>query len=158
MTYLKDRKGRGEGSGDAYDPYYHIQDRSTRKSSERIPSPTGGRNIHVLGREETAAFYLYSWSPNEIDISEQFPLKIEKTQEIAKDCRLHHPTRKGVPRVIACTFRLHYLQKGREQIAFRTVAKLSTIPSMLVELELQRQYFEQQGADWGIITDEDIPC
>ncbi len=154
------KEGRGQGTGVNYKPWLTIQDVPSRGRTAR---PTGwktGRLHHLLSDIETAAFYLLDWEDNVQDIREQFPLDRDKTQQIASEMGVPHPSDvKTKVDVVMTTDLLVDLQTlhGRRLLAIAIKMSTDLDDARTVEkLEIERRYWAGQGTEWIIVTDRDM--
>ncbi len=68
------KQSRGQGIGIDYKPRYTIQDVSSYGLSHRIYGTwTTEREYHLLSNLERDWFFVFDWSPDIVDIREQFP-------------------------------------------------------------------------------------
>jgi len=156
--FIKEKRGKGEGKD--YKPWLRIQDVPSSGRRSRPHSMKTGREHHLLSDLETAVFYLYEWSDDILDVREQYPLDRAVTQQIAKELGLKHPEDPSTRCQIVMT--TDFLFTRREGIGTRTIAR-TVKPSSALEarvldkLEIERRYWANQGVDWGIITEREIP-
>ena len=81
QKWIKD--GRGNGELASYKPWLTVRDLSSRGRSHRVYGHKTKRTHHLLSDLELAIFLILEWNPLIQDIREQFPLRIEQTEEIA---------------------------------------------------------------------------
>lgn len=156
------KEGRGQGGGAEYRPWLTVHDVSSLGRSSRIHSAKTGREHHLLSDMETAVFLLLDWSNAVTDIREQFPLDRDMTRSIAAKMGISHPVdRQSKADIVMTTDFLVDVktENGSTQIV-RTVKPASELDDerTLEKLEIDRRYWRDwKGADWGLITDHDLP-
>ena len=106
-------------------------------------------------------FFIMEWKEEVIDIREQFPLNRELTYKIAEEKGIHHPicTRKESLIVLTTDFFLT-VRKGKEiKYIARTIKPSSELEDerIIEKFEIEREYWERKGSDWGVVTEKDIP-
>ena len=79
----KTEEGRGKGLGKDYKPWIRFAETSSIGTGAVIPDWKHGRGIQCLSRGEVYAYALLRWDDNVEDILEQYPLKLDLTNEIA---------------------------------------------------------------------------
>ena len=157
---LKD--GRGQGVGMDYKPWLVIQDlgslgRSTRLRGVKIP-----RQFEFLSDLERNYFYLLEYSDLVVDIREQYPLlPIEETIVIADELGIRHPTdpKTNKPIVMTTDFLITTLKNGQHEHVARTLKYKKDLMGerVLEKFEIERIYWERQGVEWGIVTEQEVP-
>lgn len=86
------KAGHGQGVGEAYRPWLHIQDVPSRGVVGRVRSQKTGRIMHLMSIIEQQFALCFDFSPAVIDLREQFPLiPVEATLQIAHDQGIKHP-------------------------------------------------------------------
>lgn len=155
------RKGRGQGVGKDYKPF--IQAHDNKVASEgwltRHKGWKTGRIHHTLSEHERKYLYYCEWLDGVIDIREQWPLlPLEKTLEISKQLGIQHAQFDGTPVVMTTDFRLTLKTENGSMDVIRTIKPSNKLDDRTLELfEVERRYFEEQGIDWRIITENKIP-
>jgi hypothetical protein len=156
------RAGRGQGHGAAYKPWLLVQDVASQGLAHRVKGWTTGRVHHLLSNLERDYFYVLDWSANVHDIREQYPLlPLEETLAIATRCGLRHPldpiTRQ--PIVMTTDFAIDVMRQGQQTEQARAVKPSTELNKkrVLEKLEIERLYWQKQGIDWGIVTEQEIP-
>lgn len=152
------REGRGSGWGPGYTPWIRVQDFASRGIVSRVKSRTTGRVHHLMSNNELAYFYILDWSDKVTDIREQYPLfDIEYAVRIAAQAGVKYPVDNvsGYPYVLTSDFMITTLGG----IKVRTVKMTSELHNTrtLEKLEIERRYWSEQGIDWKIITEREIP-
>ena len=155
------KEGRGTGKGDKYKPWIRIQDVPSLGRVSRIKGIKTGRQHEFLSDMERNYFYFLEYSDKVQDIREQFPLlPIEDTILIAKELGFEHPKHPETGEFIVMTtdflVSINYNNKLYE-IA-RTVKSKDDLMNkrVLEKFEIEKQYWEKKGINWGIVTDEEI--
>ncbi|MBU3098083.1 MULTISPECIES: TnsA endonuclease N-terminal domain-containing protein [Clostridium] len=155
------KEGRGSGKGDTYKPWIKIQDVPSLGRSSRIRGIKTGRQHELLSDMERNYFYILEYSDKVQDIREQFPLlPIEDTMIIAKELGIEHPKNPKTGEFIVMTtdflVSINYNNKFHE--VARTIKSKDDLMSkrILEKFEIEKQYWEKKGVNWGIVTDEEI--
>ncbi len=155
------KNGRGAGVGKDYQPF--IQAHDNKVASEGWLTRHYGwktqRKHHTLSEHERHYLYLLEWLEEVVDIREQFPLlPISRTEEIAEQLGVQHAHLDGVNVVMTTDFLITIrTPKGLMDIV-RTVKPSSKLSNRTLELfEIERRFFNEQGIDWGIITESKLP-
>ncbi|RME42244.1 MAG: heteromeric transposase endonuclease subunit TnsA [Caldilineae bacterium] len=156
------REGRGQGRGADYRPWLRIQDVPSRGLVHRIKGWKTGRVHHFLSQFEAHFFYALEWSPQVLDIREQFPLlPQEETLEIAQACGVRHPTDPcSQQQVVMTTDFLVTLRRDGRQLeqpyTLKTSAELDK-KRVLEKLEIERRYWARRHLTLKIVTNAGIP-
>jgi hypothetical protein len=163
-TYINYQKeGRGTGRGDDYKRWHNFSDVSSHGASFRLRSRwTHNREVHLFSKLEYSWFVFFDWLPEITDIREQFPLPIEKTLEIADKLRIAHPTHPQTKFPTALTTDLVLTRRrtdGRYVDEARTIKYSGSLNNnrTLEKFEIERRYYEEQGVDWKILAEKDLP-
>lgn len=155
------KEGRGQGHGADYHAWLSVQDVSSWGRTARIHSAKTGREHHLLSDIETAIFLLLEWSDSVIDIREQFPLDRNKTRRIAADMGVRHPYDRetGVDIVMTTDFLVDIrLGNGSKLLALSAKPASELDDDRIIEKqEIERRYWNLMCADWGLLTDFDLP-
>lgn len=154
-------EGYGQGAGETYKPWLEVAGTSSLGVSRRVWSPKTGRLHHLLSNVEHNLFLALEWSPEVVDIREQYPLEREITQEIARNLGIRHPFYPGtdVPTVMTVDFLVTF-QRGREKSIEAFNAKRDEEADderSLEKLELQRTYFEEMGIPHHLVFHSQLP-
>lgn len=162
MTETKIKKwlkeGRGQGIGIDYKPWLTVQDISSQGRSHRERGFKVKREYSFLSDLEDQFFNILEYSPNVVDIREQFPLlPIEETIDIANSLGIEHPTDPytGVKIVMTTDFLVTLNLDGNTKLKAWTVKYTSALEDerVMEKFEIERRYWQRQGIDWGIITE-----
>ncbi|WP_188399553.1 TnsA endonuclease N-terminal domain-containing protein [Sporomusa sp. GT1] len=155
------QEGRGQGFGREYKPWLTIQDIPSVGCASRIFGWKTQRIHHCLSKIEKSYLYCLDWADDVIDIREQFPLNIEKTIQIAEKKGIRHPRDPKTKEVIVMTtdFLITVLRDNCQMIIARTIKPKKKLQEKRIQQKLfiERIYWEEQGIDWGVITDECLP-
>ncbi|MBX5435813.1 MAG: Tn7 transposase TnsA N-terminal domain-containing protein [Alicyclobacillaceae bacterium] len=144
-------------TGEEYIPGLTVKDvpshgRSTRTTHSKTPWVA-----HLLSDIETKYRYLLEWSDVVEKIREQFPLELTATLKIAEDIGVRHPMKPGTKEPVVMTSDFVITTKDGRTIV-STVKPYNRITIRDVEkFEIERLYWVQRGAIWGIVTDKEIP-
>ena len=102
QKWIKD--GRGDGVLSSYKPWLTVRDLSSLGRSHRVYGHKTKRTHHLLSDLELAIFLILEWNPLIQDIREQFPLRIEQTEEIAHLTCIPHPAVRGIKQIMSTDF------------------------------------------------------
>ncbi|MEE1131731.1 TnsA endonuclease N-terminal domain-containing protein [Paenibacillus sp. B-A-8] len=158
----KVKDGHGQGIGVDYKPWLVIQDVSSLGRSTRLKGIKIPRQYEFLSDLERNYFYLLEYSDLVVDIREQFPLlPIEETLIIAEELGIKHPTHPQTkePIVMTTDFVVTKLEQGQPVNLARTLKyKDDLMDKRVIEkFEVEREYWERKGIDWGIVTELEVP-
>lgn len=151
------KEGRGSGTLQEYKPWITIHDLASKGYVSRVMGLTTGRIHHLLSRNETAFFFILDASDKVKDIREQFPLlDVKETVAIAESAGIRHPRdpQSRYPYVLTSDFVI----TTESGICVRSVKGSSELSKLRVreKLEIERRYWTERGADWKIVTEEQI--
>ena len=152
------KEGRGKGEGSHYKPWWNVNEVPSLGQANRPYSWTTGRVHQLLSLNELHYFYLLEWSPQVVDIREQFPLfSYEETQDIACELGIKHPPLSSKGLWVLTSDFVITLESGEEVV--RTVKPVEKLENnRVVELlEIERHYWGRRNIDWAIVLDEDMP-
>ncbi|BFT69416.1 TnsA endonuclease C-terminal domain-containing protein [Paenibacillus sp. P36] len=158
----KIRDGRGQGYGKEYVPFIQASDNKTPGDGylTRTLGWKAERIHHTLSKVEYKYLMLLNWMDMDIvlDIREQYPLQIERTIEIAEKLHIAHAHINNVPVYQTTDFMISiHTSKGIRDVV-RTVKVVTDLTARTLELfEIERCYFEEQGIEWGIILESQLP-
>lgn len=155
------KEGRGQGTGNEYQPWILIQDVPSLGRATRLKGIKTNRQHEFLSDMERDYFYILEYSNNVIDIREQFPLlPLEETILIANELGIKHPTNPKTkePIVMTTDFLVTINEKGKYVDVARTIKPQDDLMNKrtLDKFEIERRYWEKQGIDWGIATEKEI--
>lgn len=155
------KEGRGQGRGVDYTPWLKVGDVPSLGRSHRLSGLKNRRTHHLLSDLEVSLFYLLDWSDLVEDIREQFPLDRAVTQRIAEQMGVRHPQDREsqTPLVMTTDFLVDTIQDGRVVLLARAVKPSAELgkPRVIEKLEIERRYWAEQGVEWGIVTERDLP-
>lgn len=159
--YIKE--GRGKGEFEQYQPWLTVRDVPSTGRVARIPGTKINRIYHTLSDLERNAFLIFEWSDKIIDIREQYPiLDRDKTAEIADILGFKHPVYPNTKTKTVVT--LDFLLTAKDKSGKLTTYARSIKPSSeltdertIQKLLIERQYFMQEGINWAVITEKEIP-
>ena len=155
------KNNKGQGHGKEYIPGLTVRDVPSKGLSTRITGWKTGRVHHFLSLGELNYFYCLEWSESVVDIREQFLLPLDRTLEIAERLGIKHPT---IPRtnewdVMSTDFLIDIEIESHVRLKARTFKQESDLSSKrkIEKLEIERMFWTEQGIDWGIVTEKEIP-
>ena len=151
-------EGRGQGLLDDYKPWIQIQDFPSQGIVSRVKGRKTGRVHHLMSNLELEYFYLLDWSEKTQDIREQYPLEDLTTAiSIAETAGIRYPYDKasGFPYIMTSDF----LITTRNGLAARAIKPIRELKKAQVreKLEIERRYWQHQGIDWKLVTENEIP-
>jgi len=129
--------------------------------SSRIKGWKTGRVHHFLSTLESNYFYVLEWSLLVLDIREQYPLPLDATQKIAERLSIKHPfnVKAKEPAVLTTDFLIDVENDGNTVLKARSIKYASDLNDLrtIEKLEIERTYWTEQGVDWGIVTEFEVP-
>ena len=81
----------GMGAGKDYLPYITTSEFNSCGTTSVIKDWKTGRGVHCLSQGEAYWYYVLRWDDDNVDIREQYPLKVEDTVKIARVNGFKHP-------------------------------------------------------------------
>jgi len=139
-------EGYGSGTGPYYKPWIEVRDISSSGRKHLVPGTRFGRDVHLLSDIEYSMFLLLDWSPQVVDVNEQFPLDRALTQDVARKLGIPHPYYPGtsVPVVMTVDFMVTLIRNSQTVLeAFNTKADADVCKEReLQKLEIQRTALE----------------
>lgn len=157
--YIKE--GRGIGILEDYKPWLDIRSFPSKGRVTRIKGIKTGR-IHTLMSDlELKYFYILEWLDNVVDIREQFPLlDTHMTFDIANKKGIKHPinTVDRTLNVFTTDFMITKKIGDNEVLIARTIKYAEDLdkPRTIELFEIEKEYWENKGIDWGIVTEKNI--
>jgi hypothetical protein len=153
------KEGRGQGDRAEYQPYIRVQDFSSIGQSNRDYGQTAWRQHDLFSKLEHRVSLIYD-KRRLLDIKEQYPLPLEVTLEIARQCGIRHPADRWTKEPIPITTDLLLtvpLQIGSKRVA-RAVKPTKYLRKWrtIEKLELERRCWQHLNSGWGIITERDV--
>lgn len=157
----KIKKGRGQGHGKNYTPFLYTREVPSFGKSTRIKGWKTGRVHHFLSTLESDYFLTLEWSQSIVDVREQFPLPQDATLKIAERLSIKHPCdiKTGEPGVMTTDFLIDVETNGNSTMMARTTKYATDLNDLrtIEKFEIERTYWSEQGVDWGIVTEFEIP-
>ncbi|MEO4014124.1 TnsA endonuclease N-terminal domain-containing protein [Pseudomonas rossensis] len=160
-------KGFGQGSQELYVPWLRVQDVPSHGRSRKVQGAKVDRIHHLLSDLEYWYLLIAEFSPEVLDIREQYPLlPVSTVQSIAHALNIRYPVYLGtkVPYVMTTDFLLTILEPdGSTRLAARTLKYTESLKSgkglerTLEKFEIERAYWSGRGVDWNIVTEKDLP-
>lgn len=160
-------KGFGQGSQELYLPWLRVQDVPSHGRSRKVHGVKVDRLHHLLSDLEYGYLLVTEFSPDVLDIREQYPLLPQSTvQSIAHALNIRYPVYPGtkVPFVMTTDFLLTIKQPdGSTRLAARTLKYTESLKPgkglerTLEKFEIERAYWSGRGVDWSIVTEKDLP-
>lgn len=156
------KQGRGQGEFSEYTPWIKIYDLSSKGYNVRIQGIKSRRTHHFLSHLEYAYFLVLSYQKDVIDIREQFPLlDVTAAINIAEEKGIRYPkvSKTGVPYILTTDFFITVNSNNENKYVARTIKPSSELTKkrVLEKFEIEREYWQQRGVDWGIITEKELP-
>ena len=156
QKWIKD--GRGDGELASYKPWLTVRDLSSIGRSHRVYGHKTKRTHHLLSDLELAIFLILEWNPLIQDIREQFPLRIEQTEEIAHLTCIPHPAIRGIKQVMSTDFYVFSSDPMNPRFCIQSKYQKDLEDTRKIEkLEIARRYWQSKEIPWRIITEQDIP-
>ena len=156
QKWIKD--GRGNGELASYKPWLTVRDLSSRGRSHRVYGHKTKRTHHLLSDLELAIFLILEWNPLIQDIREQFPLRIEQTEEIADLTCIPHPAVRGIKQIMSTDFYVFSSDSISPRFSIQAKYQKDLEDTRTIEkLEIERRYWQSKEIPWQIITEQEIP-
>lgn len=154
------KEGRGSGELSSYKPWLTVQDVPSRGRSHRPKGWKTNRIHQLLSDLEYNYFCLLEWADDVVDIREQFPLNREITLNIAESKGIKHSVDPQTRTPIVMTTDFFLTVKRNNELVYhaRTVKQSNELDSerIIEKFEIERAYWEEQGVDWGIVTEKEL--
>lgn len=155
-------QNRGAGIKEEYKPWDTIQENVSNGIAARHSSVKAKRVVHLMTELETKYFYLLEWASNVIDIRERFPLEdMDLAISLANGKGIKYPVDpiSKNPIILTTSFMITMIVDNKEINVARTVCYSKDLnkKKFIEKLEIQREYWQEKGIDWGIVTEKDIP-
>lgn len=156
QKWIKD--GRGDGELSSYKPWLTVRDLSSLGRSHRVYGHKTKRTHHLLSDLELAIFLILEWNPLIQDIREQFPLRIEQTEEIAHLTCIPHPAVRGIKQIMSTDFYVFSSDAMNPRFSIQAKYQKDLEDIRTIEkLEIERRYWQSKEIPWQIITEQEIP-
>lgn len=110
---------------------------------------------HFHSGIEFAAFLLFTYSGKVTDLREQYPLPLIDTITICKQLGIRHPQNNSELCIVTTDILVDLNNGNKLAIAVKPTSKLKN-KRTLEKLQIERSYWESQGADWYIFTEKEI--
>lgn len=157
--YIKEGKGQGELA--LYKPWLTVQDVPSTGRVHRFIGWKTAREHHLLSDLEFNYHCCCDWADNIIDIREQFPLAREVTLGIAEQLGIAHPIDRNTKVPIVMTTDCFLTVREGSSIVYKArtlkFEKDLNDGRVVEKFEIERCYWEQQGIDWAIVTEKELP-
>ena len=157
--YIKE--GRGSGELETYKPWLTNQDFASKGRTHRPKSWKTKRMMQLFSDLEDYYMYILDWAENVIDIREQFPLDRELTTKIAESKKILHSVDEdtSTPIVMTTDFLITVKEKNGYKYLARSIKPSEKLNDKraIEKLEIERQYWQDQNVEWGIVSEADIP-
>lgn len=157
--YIKE--GRGQGELAFYKPWLTIQDVPSRGRVHRFIGWKTTREHHLFSDLEFNYHCFCDWAENVIDIREQYPLDRELTLKIAEDLGIKHPIDSKTSTPIVMTTDCFLTMREGSSIIYKArtmkFEKDLNDERVIEKFEIEKCYWEQQGIDWAIVTEKELP-
>lgn len=154
-------EGRGSGELENYKPWIISQNFASKGRNHRPKSWKTNRKMDLFSDLEWSYMYLLDWADNVIDIREQYPLERELTTKIAEKKNISHSLdrKNGTPIVMTTDMLITVKDNNKLKYIARTVKPSEELNNLrtIEKFEIEREYWEEQGINWGIVTEKDIP-
>lgn len=151
------KEGRGAGHGEDYLPWLTVRDLASRGRSQRIFGHNSLRTHHLLSDLELAVFLILEWRTETSDIREQFPLRLEDTQTLAKEAGIKHPQVQGIDQIMSSDFLVNTNHPSHSKFSLQAKYAKDLQDARTVEkLELERRYWQSKSVPWQIVTEKEI--
>ncbi|WP_347564349.1 TnsA endonuclease N-terminal domain-containing protein [Bacillus sp. MM2020_4] len=155
------KEGRGQGELALYKPWLIIQDVPSRGRVHRFIGWKTSREHHLLSDLEFNYLCFCDWADNVIDIREQFPLDREVTLQIADDLGIKHPHDNKTSTTIVMTTDFFLTVREGPSIVYKArtlkLEKDLNDNRVIEKFEIEKCYWEQQGIEWAIVTEKELP-
>lgn len=155
------KEGRGQGISSGYLPWIKTHDYSSIGRVTRIHGIKTGRIHQLQSDNQYRAFLIFEYS-DVLDIRESYPLldvmEVIDSENLRFDKFSDKETNE--PYVITTNFLLTLKDpEGKERYVARTIKNTSELKRKITweKLEIERRYWSQQGVDWKVITEKQLP-
>ncbi|WP_299685527.1 TnsA endonuclease N-terminal domain-containing protein [uncultured Vibrio sp.] len=146
---------RGEGIGKDYVPFIKVGEFSSSGESVRVKSATVGRVHHFFSGNELAAFLVFDWCKEVIDIREQFPIPLTDSLIICRQLGIRHPQEKGELKIVTTDLLIDFVDGS--QLAIPVKPALNLDDKRIVEkLQIEKSYWEAAKVPCLFFTDQEV--
>ncbi|WP_439148244.1 TnsA endonuclease N-terminal domain-containing protein [Vibrio sp.] len=146
---------RGEGAGKDYVPFIKVGEFSSSGESVRVKSSTVGRIHHFFSGNELAAFLVFDWCNEVVDIREQFPIPLIDSLIICRQLGIRHPQEKGELKVVTTDLLINFADGFQLAIPVKPALKLDD-KRILEKLQIEKAYWESLQVPCPIFTDQEV--
>ncbi len=146
---------RGEGTGKGYVPFIKVGEFSSSGESVRVKSATVGRVHHLFSGNELAAFLVFDWCEEIIDIREQFPIPLADSLIICRQLGIRHPQEKGELRIVTTDLLIDFSDGSQIAIPVKPALKLDD-KRIVEKLQIEKAYWEAIKVPCPIFTDQEV--
>lgn len=154
-------EGRGTGEGPHYIPWINIHDFASWGQRRRSYNHKVRRLINTLSRLEYFNYLLATTDEEVIDIQENFPLRREKSVQIASDNGIKHPrATKECAIVMSTDLRLTIRRNGTIAYKIWTTKYTDELRKWrtLEKLRIDELYWQTEPSHtWELRTEEKLP-
>ncbi|MCG9731111.1 TnsA endonuclease N-terminal domain-containing protein [Shewanella sp. Isolate13] len=146
---------RGEGTGKDYIPFIRVGEFSSSGESVRVKSATVGRVHHFHSGNELAAFLLFDWYKEVIDIREQFPIPLIDSLIICRQLGIRHPQEKGELKIVTTDLLIDFADGSQLAIPVKPALELDK-KRIREKLQIEKAYWEDEKVTCLIFTDQEV--
>jgi len=153
------KQGYGLGEKEDYRPWLTVNEAASRGTSAILRGWKIKREHHCLSQQEKYFFFLAEFSPNVVDIREQFPLlPLDLAMQLAHILQIKYPEIPGkkIPNVQSTDFLLTLQNPHDENRSFLAVsvkpAEDLSRPRVLEKLELERVWWQMLGVPFQLFV------
>ncbi|WP_435248441.1 TnsA endonuclease N-terminal domain-containing protein [Vibrio sp. nBUS_14] len=146
---------RGEGAGKDYVPFIKMGEFSSSGESVRVKSSTVGRIHHFFSGNELAAFLVFDWCNEVVDIREQFPIPLIDSLIICRQLGIRHPQEKGELKVVTTDLLIDFTDGFQLAIPVKPALKLDE-KRIVEKLQIEKAYWESLQVPCPIFTDQEV--
>lgn len=149
----KIRDKRGQGTGANYKPWIYVREMKSEGTSSEPIDWTNGRTMQLLSQGEKYLWYYLRWNDSVKNIYEQYPLDIDKTNDIAIKLGIK-PMQNGKKHMTTDLY-VEYQDGHFEAFSVKDSRQILD-DERTVELQfVEMQYWEQLGIPWHLTYKED---
>lgn len=149
------KEKRGEGIGKDYVPFVQVGEFSCSGESIRVKSATIGRTHHFLSGIELAAFLVFDWCKDVIDIREQFPIPLADSLNICRQLGIKHPQIRGELKIVTTDLLIDFVDGKKLAIPVKPAADLDR-KRIIEKIQIEKAFWESAQVPCLIFTDQDI--
>ncbi|MBL4828759.1 MAG: TnsA endonuclease N-terminal domain-containing protein [Aliivibrio sp.] len=146
---------RGEGTGKDYVPFIKVGEFSSSGESVRVKSTTVGRAHHFFSGIELAAFLVFDWCNDVIDIREQFPIPLSDSLIICRQLGIRHPQEKGELKIVTTDLLVDFSDGSQLAIPVKPAKELDK-KRIIEKLQIEKVFWESVNVPCNIFTDQEV--